>query len=191
VFQGTVPSQTSNPLNRSPGLDSALTESVIRNTLHEEVTSAAGDYFRGAYLGRGSAACDFDNDGAVDFAVSNLDRPIALLRNVQRARGRSIGFKCSGTVSNRNGVNTELTLDLDRRTLVRQVIGGGSYQSAPDYRVLVGTDQSSVVSRLEVSWSSGRQDTWENVPAGGLYLICEGRPPRWLAPWNGAENVQP
>jgi hypothetical protein len=149
----------------------------------DEVTGSAGPYFQGEYLGRGSAVADYDNDGAADFAVSHLDQPIALLRNTVSSRGNSIGFRCIGAVSNRDGVNATITLHLGDRTLTRQVIGGGSYQSAPDYRGLVGIGDRASVDRIELKWPSGKHDVWNNVPAGGLYSFFEGVAPRKLMNW--------
>jgi hypothetical protein len=154
-----------------------------------EVTDEAGAYFRGAYLGRGSATCDFDGDGAVDLAVLHLDYPVALLKNMMRPRGQSIGFQCCGIQSNRDGINVELTLHVDGRKLTRQVIGGGSYQSAPDLKVLAGTGKCAQVDRVESSWPSGVREVWDNVATGGLYLLCEGRPPRLLRRWESEQDV--
>lgn len=147
----------------------------------EEVTRRAGPFFREKRVGRGSAGADFDNDGAVDLAVLHLDRPLALLRNVALDRGNSIGLVLVGTLSNRDGINTEITTYAGARTLVRQAMGGGGYQSAPDYRLSIGLGSASKADRLDVVWSSGRRDSWTDLAAGAYYLLVEGRPPRLLS----------
>jgi hypothetical protein len=155
----------------------------------EEVSDRAGPYFRGAYLGRGSATCDFDNDGAVDVAALQLDTPIALWRNVHIPRGHAIALRCIGRQANRNGVNAELTIGVGGRRQVRQVLAGGSYQSSPDMRVLIGTGDLASVQRIELRWPSGRLDVAEELPARGLYVWHEGSPPRLVSHWNRLEDA--
>src|SRR5262249_60522577 len=46
-----------------------------------EVSPLAGGYFQERHVGRGLAACDYDNDGHVDLAFSNSGEPAVLLHN--------------------------------------------------------------------------------------------------------------
>jgi len=146
----------------------------------EEVTAEAGAYFAGARLARGAASSDFDDDGAVDFAAVHLDEPVALLLNTTKSRGNAVGFELIGVHSNRGGINCEVALQIGGRRLVRQLLAGGSYQSSPDLRLIVGTGNATLVDRLEISWPSGRTQSWTSVPTNRFYLIREGFAPAEL-----------
>lgn len=58
----------------------------FRNVSHQ-----AGPHFKKAYVGRGSAAGDLDNDGDIDIVVNNSDAAPVLLRNDTR---EGIGSRC-------------------------------------------------------------------------------------------------
>ncbi len=47
----------------------------------DDASDYAGEYFQRKFLGRGAAGGDFDNDGDLDLAVSNVGQPLGLLRN--------------------------------------------------------------------------------------------------------------
>ena len=62
-----------------------------------------GPVFAGAYLGRGMATGDFDNDGFVDAVFVSVNDPPVVLHN--EARGGSwVGVQLRGTVSNTSRV---------------------------------------------------------------------------------------
>ncbi|MFN7938739.1 MAG: VCBS repeat-containing protein [Bryobacteraceae bacterium] len=68
-----------------------------------------GPVFAGAYLGRGMASGDLDDDGYVDAVFVSLNDPPVVLRN--EWRGASwVGVQLRGTVSNRDAIGARLTL---------------------------------------------------------------------------------
>jgi len=113
-----------------------------------------GEPFRRELVGRGSATADYDNDGAVDIAVSNSGGPLQLLRN-EGKHGHWIGFVLVGKKSNRQGIGARLTLETEGGRQVREVRAGESYLSSSDPRVHFGLGNSTSVKSLEVRWPSG------------------------------------
>ena len=131
-----------------------------------------GPAFRKAYVGRGSAVADYDNDGDPDVAVSNSGGPLQLLRN-DGPRGHWLGIELAGARSNRQGIGARLTAETPSgRRIVRIVQAGSSYLSSSDPRVLFGLGQETSVKTLTVEWPSGARQVLEELP-GGRYVKVE------------------
>ncbi|MBI3467817.1 MAG: CRTAC1 family protein [Planctomycetes bacterium] len=158
---------------------------LFHNTGHGryvEVTDFAGPYFYQQFLGRGLACADFTNSGAAGLVVVHQDEPAALLRNDTPNRGHYAGFHLVGIESNRCGINTRIVATIAGSERIAEVVGGGSYLSESDHRVLLGLGEARRVERLEVHWPSGRTDTWSDLAADRYWLVREGTPPS-VAPY--------
>ncbi|HTD53221.1 MAG TPA: CRTAC1 family protein [Thermoanaerobaculia bacterium] len=137
-----------------------------------------GEPFRRQLVGRGSAVADYDNDGALDIAVSNSGGPLELLRNDGK-HGGWIGFLLRGKKSNRQGIGARVTLETDAGRQVREVKAGGSYLSSSDPRVHFGIGTSSV-RRVLIRWPSGILQEVRDIHPGQYQTIEEAageRPP--------------
>jgi len=142
-----------------------------------DVAPSAGPWFARPILGRGVAAGDLDDDGRVDAVVNALDAPAAVLRNLTPG-GRSITLDLVGRPpSSCPVVGAKLRATAGGRTQARILPGGGGYLSASDRRIYLGLGDAARVDRLEVSWPSGRVETWRDLPAGRT-RIEEGTAPR-------------
>jgi hypothetical protein len=135
-----------------------------------------GPAFEKAYVGRGSAVADYDNDGDPDVAVSSSSGPLRLLRN-DGAHGNWLGVQLKGRQSNRQGIGARLTAETPSgRRMTRFVEAGSSYLSSSDPRVLFGLGAEKTVRRLTIYWPSGAVQTLENLPAGRYLTVEESAP---------------
>jgi hypothetical protein len=148
----------------------------------EDVSDKAGPYFEEDWVGRGVAISDFDNDGASDIAVVHQFRPTSLLHNETRPRGHFVRFELVGTQSNRNAVNARVWVESGGRTLMSEILGGGSYLSASDRRLLFGLGDQKRVDTVRIRWPSGREDVWQNLDGNRSWLLIEGWPPKESQP---------
>ena len=145
----------------------------MQNGKFEEVTASSGDYFQKKWLGRGVASVDLNRDGRVDLVVSQqLDRSSIVL-NETPSPGKFLSVRCVGTVSNRSAISTKFWLETDHKTQYHEIVGGSSYNSAPDLRAHFGLGSTTPKS-LKVQWLSGRVDTFPDIQPG-QYTLVEGQ----------------
>ena len=153
------------------GVTYAQTNSLMWNDGHGRFSEHnCGPAFDRAYVGRGSAVADFDNDGDPDVAISNSGGPLQLLRNDVTAGGW-IGFTLRGTRSNRQGIGARIVLETTAGTQMREARSGNSYLSSGDPRVFFGLGDAGV-RRAVVHWPSGVVQAIPS-PGTGRYLLVE------------------
>lgn len=135
----------------------------------------AGRYFLEPHQGRGLIAVDLDNDGDEDLVFNHRDEPATLLANEianQASADRApLTVRLIGTASNRDAIGAVARLAADPPQ-VRQVKGGGGYQSTRDPRLFFSLAAESEAS-LSVRWPGGTESQITGLQAGGHYLIVE------------------
>ncbi len=145
-----------------------------------EVSNQAGPYFQRSYVGRSSAAGDFDRDGRVDLAVLHHHVPASVLRNETDASYHFLGLQLVGIQSPRSGIGARVLVELDNptgpNTLLREIVGGGSYLSNDATELLIGLGSAQRIVRLSIRWPSGREQSFTDVPLDRWLRIYEGRP---------------
>jgi len=137
-----------------------------------EVASEHGAPLKKFYSGRGLAIGDFDNDGDSDLLLMNVGEPV-LLRNDGGNRNHWLGISLIGTTSNRDGIGAKVIVTAGGRRRTKQRLGGTSYCSASDPRLLFGLGASALIDEVEVRWPSGQISTLKNVGANQYLAIKE------------------
>jgi hypothetical protein len=139
-----------------------------------EVAAERGAALRRRYVGRGLATGDYDNDGDTDLLLLNVGEPPALLRNDGGNRNNWLGVMLAGTRSNRDGVGARVTVTAGGTRRTKHLLGGTSYCSASDRRLLFGLGAAPKVDELEVRWPGGQVTTLKNLPANQYVNVREG-----------------
>lgn len=126
-------------------------------------------------IGRGLALADFDNDGLLDFAVSqNVGSPL-LVRNRSKA-GHWIALRLEGAgKSNRDAIGAQVTIRAGGIRQVDQVAGASSYCSAQDSRVHFGLGPQNRIETLEIRWPSGKTETHRDLAVDRTIRVTEGK----------------
>jgi hypothetical protein len=121
----------------------------------------------------GAAVADLDRDGDLDLIVNNLDEPAAIYRNDSASGGRVL-IRLEGRESNSNGVGATVRIVTNDATQVRQLSPTRGFMSADEPLLHFGTGLATELQSLVVSWPSGIEQAYENLPVNRYYTIKEG-----------------
>ena len=137
------------------------------------VSHLLGPDFQEKFVGRGSAAGDYDNDGDVDLLVLNLnDRP-RLLRNDGGNRRNWVMIRLVGTTSNGDGIGSRVRLTAGGIAQTRLRVSTSGYLSQGDHRLHFGLGDAARIERVEIRWPSGKVQSLENVSANRVITVTE------------------
>lgn len=153
----------------------AQTDLLLENTgrgQFRRVADQAGPHFAKAYVARGSAVGDLDNDGDIDIVINNSDAPPVLLRNDTKG-GHWLTFRLVGTKSNRDAIGARVAARVGGKTQHHYVRGGGSYLSVSDRRVHLGLGEAMTADTIDITWPSGVKQLLQQVPADQFLTIVE------------------
>jgi enediyne biosynthesis protein E4 len=124
---------------------------------------------------RGAAYCDYDNDGDLDIAVSNIDERPQLLRNDGGNRKHWLELRLVGTRSNRDAIGALVKVRAGDLVQWNRVRTGGSYISGNDLRLHFGLGDFEVADAVEIRWPSGAVEKLERVGLNRMLTVEEGK----------------
>lgn len=131
----------------------------------QDVSSISGAIFHEAWVGRGMAIGDIDNDGRIDAVVTTNGGPAHVLLNQTEQSGHWITLRLIGHKSNRDGIGAVVQIKTPRGKQWATVTTSSGYLSASDPRVHFGLGDTSVASCMEIRWPSGIVQTLKEVKA--------------------------
>ena len=151
---------------------------LFRNTPAglRNVSSQSGPIFSKPLAARGLALGDFNNDGAVDLLVSVNDGAPVLLKNNAGAQNNWLGIKLIGKKSNPDAIGARVTYQSGNWKRSRMKVGGGSYLSSHDPRMVLGLGARRKIDSLEVKWplpGAGSQ-RFTDLPVNRYITVVEG-----------------
>jgi tetratricopeptide (TPR) repeat protein len=139
-----------------------------------DLSPVSGEYFRHAYVGRGAAFGDYDNDGDVDVFIVNHDGPGVLLRNDGGNRNHWLQLELRGTKSNRRGIGAEIRVVAGGSAQVRQVGSQSPYLSQNAPIETFGLGALTGADTIVVAWPSGTRQVRTGIAANQRFTITEG-----------------
>jgi hypothetical protein len=161
-----------------PNLHYRETMLLARNTGKGfvDVSAESGEVFHQAFVGRGLAIGDLDNDGKLDAVVTSNDGPIHILHNETPTQNHWLSLKLVGHKSNRDAIGAEVKLVTSRGAQYATVSTAGSYLSASDKRVHFGLGSEEMAQRIEIRWPSGIFQKLDAVRADQILQVDEPPP---------------
>jgi hypothetical protein len=149
-----------------------------------DVSAQAGDVFQKAWVGRGLAIGDIDNDGRLDAVVTTNDGALHVLHNSTQNQNHWLTLELVGHRSNRDAIGAEVKLVTAKGAQWATVTTAGSYLSSSDKRVHFGLGSEVAARTIEIRWPSGIRQTLKDIRADQILQIQE-------PPGNTAEKSQP
>jgi enediyne biosynthesis protein E4 len=151
---------------------------LFRNTGKgfQDVSGQSGPAFAKNLSARGLAVGDFDNDGAVDVLVSVNDGAPVLLHNKVGTQNHWLGVKLIGKKSNPDAIGARITYQAGDLKRTRTKVGGGSFLSSHDPRIVLGVGKRSKLDWLEVAWPQPgvARERFTDLPIDRYITIVEG-----------------
>jgi len=142
------------------------------------VSALAGPVFQERWDARGLAIGDLHNNGRLDVVISTNSGAAHVLRSDLSVTRHWLSLKLEGTRSNRDAIGASVSITTaDGKRQYATVKTSASYLSSSDVRLHFGLNDQSIVSTLEVRWPSGIAQSFTQVPADHVWLICESVDP--------------
>lgn len=136
-----------------------------------------GNYFKEKHSGRSLAVWDFDNDGNLDIIISHLDNKgiPALLRNDGGTKNHWLGLTLQGANGPGPDISARITVTTGgkKQVLINQF--ATSYLVNNEPRLHIGLGNAKVIDRLEINWSDGKKEEYNNIDPDRYITITEGK----------------
>lgn len=103
-------------------------------------------------------------------SVSTADR-----RNFVALRfvGGNNSAEVSGEYSNRDGYGTRVVVQTGDHQITREHLCGQGFSGQNSSTMLIGLGEATIVDKLSVTWPSGVEQSFSDVPAGKLLVLFE------------------
>ncbi len=148
---------------------------LLRNTGKKfvDVSSISGPAFHQAWVGRGMAIGDMDNDGRVDAVITTNGGLAHVLHNQTAGTNRWLTLKLVGHKSNRDGIGAVVQLTSAMGTQWVTVTTASGYLSSGDPRVHFGLGSESVAKSVTIRWPSGTVQVLKDVKGDRILQVDE------------------
>ena len=148
---------------------------LARNTGHGfvDVSGDSGSVFHEAWVSRGMAIGDIDNDGRLDAVVTENGGLAHILHNETQTENHWLTVNLVGHKSNRDAIGAEVKIITAQGQQQATVSTCGSYLSSGDKRVHFGLGSQSVVKAIDIRWPSGIKQILHEVKGDQILRVDE------------------
>ncbi len=111
----------------------------------------------------GAAYADFDKDGAVDIAISQIGEKALILKN-NTSNKNSISLTFKGYNANRKGIGAKVWVYQGGKMQYQQLMQTRGFQSSSEERLHFGFPDNKPIDSMLVLWGDERMQLLKNVP---------------------------
>ncbi len=149
-----------------------------RSTLTLTPVSGDPEYWDSDHLTRALVTLDWNDDGRVDFATTDLKEPLALLENRSETKHHWLQLQLVGRTCERDAIGAVLALHLEGgRKITRIIQTGDGYMCKNQSVVFVGLGETDRIERLEIRWPDGQPQTIAGLASNQRWLLVQGDRP--------------
>jgi hypothetical protein len=163
-----------NTSSNNGGLPVEMPKGVFENNgngTFNDVSDSSGINAHGISNSRGLALLDYDQDGVMDFVVSNINSPVELFHN-ESEHGNSITIRLRMDGKNRYAIGASVVATAGGKKQIQQVIGGGTYLSCSTTDLIFGLGDAAEAEDIAVLWPWHREfEHFGSFKAGKVYVI--------------------
>ncbi len=146
------------------------------NGVFTDISNASG--ITDNQMGRGLLSLDYDNDGDLDLFITNNGQQPILYRNDGGNDNDWLKIRTEGTVSNRDGIGTFITVDPDVDVvgdeMVREISAGSNFLSQNESAANFGLGPSSeTIDLITIVWPSGLVQKLVDVAPNQILNLIE------------------
>ena len=123
-----------------------------------------GPFFQGRYLGRSLATLDWNRDGRIDFAVSHLQGPFALVTNRTPSTNKILALRLIGRTGCRDPIGALVRVRTAEKNLVRLRTAGDGFLTTNEDRLRFVLPAGTNSVQIDVEWPGGAKESWETKP---------------------------
>ncbi|UWZ85848.1 CRTAC1 family protein [Occallatibacter riparius] len=156
-----------------------------------DVSGVSSEIFHDAWVGRGMAIGDINNDGRIDAVVSTNGGAPHLLLNMTETSNHWITLKLVGHKSNRDAIGAQVKLTTKLGSQWATVTTSSGYMSASDPRLHFGLGTAAAIDRIEIRWPSGIQQVLTDQVADRQITIEESAQSNSTTPAAAADRPAP
>jgi enediyne biosynthesis protein E4 len=148
---------------------------LVRNTGKGfvDVSAQAGEIFQKAWVGRGLAIGDIDNDGRLDAVATSNDGGLYVLHNASQTQNHWLTLELVGHQSNRDAIGAEVKVVTAKGSQWTTVTTAGSYLSSSDKRAHFGLGPETVAKTIEIHWPTGIRQTLKDIRGDQIVRVEE------------------
>ena len=148
---------------------------LLRNTGQGfvDVSAESGDVFKQAWVGRGLAIGDINNDGRIDALVTTNGGPAYVLRNDTVTNNHWLELNLVGHRSNRDAIGAAVKITSSAGSQYATVTTAGSYLSSSDKRLHFGLGADANAQAVQIRWPSGIVQELKNLHGDQLIRVDE------------------
>ncbi len=143
------------------------------------LTVKGDKYWTEKHLARGLITCDWNRDGKIDVAVTDLLEPFALFENQTTTDHHWVQFRLVGTQSERDAIGADVKVKYrcNQSNCVRTlfVTTGDGYLCRNESTLSLGLGEADAIDLVEVRWPSGVIQRFEHVGVNHRWLVVEDR----------------
>ncbi len=125
-----------------------------------------------AFIGRGSAIIDFDNNGTLDIVVATHNGEPKLFKNIVKNDFNWVGLKLIGKQTNRDALGAKVIAHFSNGIQSRELFPTNGFSAQNDPRIFFGLGNSKL-DHIEIIWPSGTTQYLKNFDINRYLKIRE------------------